>query len=409
MSPLRKRLLLVAIVAAIAVAAIFYYRQSQQIEVETMVVKRGDLVITVTPTETGTVDTDATALVKAEIAAQIKEVAVAEGDVVKAGDLLMRLDADDVQAKVTLARANLEAAGARLASARIALPMEKARTAAAVAQARARFEDAKQKYDKRKQLYERRLIPLGEMESSAADLDAARAALDQAQANLEQVPVQERQVKVAQADVEQQAAQLRVAQLNLDRATLRAPVGGTVMEVPVKAGELVQPGTPVARITRMEGLYIKALVDEVDLSRLVLGQPAEITFDTLPDKKFAATLFEISPGVSVEKLKSRNVTVKLKLAAPPAFLRPGMSADVEVIVDRVKNVPYVPAQTVMSRDKEQFVYVLEDGRIVKRVIEAGRSNWDYIEVRKGLREGEQVIASLDVEGLKPDVRARRKE
>ncbi|MDX1252150.1 MAG: efflux RND transporter periplasmic adaptor subunit [Gammaproteobacteria bacterium] len=409
MSPLRKRLLLVAIVAAIAVAAIFYYRQSQQIEVETMVVKRGDLVITVTPTETGTVDTDATALVKAEIAAQIKEVAVAEGDVVKAGDLLMRLDADDVQAKVTLARANLEAAGARLASARIALPMEKARTAAAVAQARARFEDAKQKYDKRKQLYERRLIPLGEMESSAADLDAARAALDQAQANLEQVPVQERQVKVAQADVEQQAAQLRVAQLNLDRATIRAPVGGTVMEVPVKAGELVQPGTPVARITRMEGLYIKALVDEVDLSRLVLGQPAEITFDTLPDKKFAATLFEISPGVSVEKLKSRNVTVKLKLTAPPAFLRPGMSADVEVIVDRVKDVPYVPAQTVMSRDKEQFVYVLEDGRIAKRVIEAGRSNWDYIEIRKGLREGEQVITSLDVEGLKPDVRARRKE
>lgn len=409
MSPLRKRLMLIAIVAAIAVATIFYYRQSQRIEVETTPAKRGDLVITVTPTETGTVDTDATALVKAEIAAQIKDVTVAEGDVVKAGDPLMRLDADDVQAKVTLARANLEAASARLASARIALPMEKARTAAAVAQARARFEDAKQKYDKRKQLYERRLIPLGEMESSAADLDAARAALQQAQANLEQVPVQERQVKVAQADVEQQAAQLRVAQLNLDRAIIRAPVGGTVMELPVKAGELVQPGTPVARITRMEGLYIKALVDEVDLSRLVLGQPAEITFDTLPDRKFAATLFEISPGVSVEKLKSRNVTVKLKLAAPPAFLRPGMSADVEVIVDRVKNALYVPAQTVMSRDKEQFVYVLEEGRIAKRVIEAGRSNWDYIEIRKGLREGEQVIASLDVEGLKPDVRARRKE
>ncbi|MFZ5594724.1 MAG: efflux RND transporter periplasmic adaptor subunit [Pseudomonadota bacterium] len=409
MSLFRKRLLLVAIVAAIAVAAIFYYRQSQRIEVETTPAKRGDLVITVTPTETGTVDTDATALVKAEIAAQVKEVTVAEGDVVRAGDPLMRLDADDVQAKVALARANLEEASARLASARIALPMEKARTAAAVAQARARFEDAKQKYDKRKQLYERRLIPLGEMESSAADFDAARAALEQAQANLEQVPVQENQVKVAQADVEQQAVQLRMAQLNLGRAIIRAPVGGTVMELPVRAGELVQPGTPVARITHMEGLYIKALVDEVDLSRLALGQPAEITFDTLPDRKFAATLFEISPGVSVEKLKSRNVTVKLKLAVPPAFLRPGMSADVEIIVDRVKNVLYVPAQTVMSRDKEQFVYVLEEGQIAKRAIEAGRSNWDYIEVRKGLREGEQVIASLDVEGLKPDVRARRKE
>ncbi len=408
MSPSRKKILVATVVALILGAIIYYYRQSQVMMVETTPIKRGDLVITVTPTETGTVDTDATALVKAEIAAQVIEVRAQEGNVVKAGDTLMRLDAEQAQAKLNLARSALEAARSRLASAHISLQMDKARTTAALAEAKARLGDATQKYDKKKQLFDKRLIPLGEMETSEAELAVARAALNTAQANLQQAGVQERQIKTAEADVKQQEASLRVAQLNLDYTTIRAPMDGTVMEVPVKAGELVQPGTPVTRVTRMSGLYVKALVDEVDLSRLRVGQAAEIKFDTLPDKKFSATLFEVSPGVSIEKLKSRNVTVKLRLTDPPPFLRPGMSADVEIIVDTLKNILYAPAQTIMSKDKEHYVYVIEGGKVARRVITPGQSNWDSTEVRKGLSENERIITSLDQEGLQPGVRARQK-
>lgn len=404
----RKKWLFTGVVTLAVVVLVLYYRQSQVIIVETVSTKRGDLVITVTPTETGTVDTDASAQVKAEIAAQVVEVLAKEGDAVKEGAVLLRVDAGEVQARLNLAASSLAAARSRLDSARIALQMEKARTAAALAEAQARFGDAKQKYEKKKRLYESRLIASGEMESSEAEFTGAQAALNAARANLEQVALQEQQVKVAQSDVKQQAAQQRVAELNLGNTIIHAPIAGTVMELPVKVGELVQPGMVVARVTRLDGLYVKALVDEVDLGRLKIGQLAEITFDTVPDKKFAAHLFEISPGVSVEKLKSRNVTTKLKIAEPPAFLRPGMSADVEIIVDTLKNVLHVPAQTIMTKDKEQFVYVIESGKVAKRIIETGRSNWDSTEIRKGLSENTAVITALDQEGVKPGVRAKQK-
>lgn len=385
---------------------VYYYRAGQVLQVETVAVIKGNMLVTVTPTETGTVDSDATAQIKAEVAGRISELRVAEGARVKAGDVLARLESSELEARVVLARSILEAARMRLESARISLPLEKARTTAAVAEAQARYDDAKQRYEKKQKLYAARLIPQGEMESASAELATAQAVLETALANQDQVALQQRQIEIAAADVKQQEAALRVAQVTLDHSLIRAPIAGTVVELPIKAGELMQPGSVAARITRLDALYVKAQIDEVDLSRLQVGQAAEIQFDTQPNIKYAATLFEISPAVSVEKLKSRNVTVKLRLAEPPPFLRPGMSADVEIIVATVNDVLLVPAQTVMAKNQEQFVYVLADGAVVKRVIEAGRSNWDAIEVVRGLNLGEAVISSLDVEGLKPGARAR---
>lgn len=402
----REKGLWLAATVVLGIALSLYYRQGDVIEVETVPVKRGELIVTVTPTETGTVDSDATAQVKAEVAGRIAELAAAEGARVEAGDLLARLDASELEARVALARSSLDAARARLESARISLPLEQARTRAALAEAQARYDDAKQRYDKKHKLYESKLIPQGEMETARTDLAAAEAGLQAAQANQEQVALQQRQIEIAAADVKQQQAALRVAEINLDHTRIRAPVAGTVVEWPIKLGELMQPGSVVARITHLDALYVKAQIDEVDLSRLRVGQHAEVQFDTQPGVVYEATLFEISSAVSVEKLKSRNVTVKLRLAQPPPFLRPGMSADVEIIVDTLKDVLMVPAQTVMSKDKERFVYVLEHDTVVRRVIEAGRSNWDHTEVLKGLNEGEVVVTSLDQPGLLPGARAR---
>lgn len=406
MVKLRKSWVWSALVILVIAALVYSYRAGQVLEVETVAVIKGNMLVTVTPTETGTVDSDATAQIKAEVAGRISELRVAEGARVKAGDVLARLESSELEARVVLARSILEAARMRLESARISLPLEKARTTAAVAEAQARYDDAKQRYEKKQKLHAARLIPQGEMESASAELATAQAVLETARANQDQVALQQRQIEIAAADVKQQEAALRVAQVTLDHSLIRAPIAGTVVELPIKAGELMQPGSVAARITRLDALYVKAQIDEVDLSRLQLGQAAEIQFDTQPNTKYAATLFEISPAVSVEKLKSRNVTVKLRLTEPPPFLRPGMSADVEIIVATVNDVLLVPAQTVMAKNQEQFVYVLADGAVVKRVIETGRSNWDAIEVVRGLNLGETVISSLDVEGLKPGARAR---
>lgn len=402
----RKSWMWAGVVMLVIAGWAYYYRHSHVITVETVAVKQGDLTVSVTPTETGTVDSDATAQVKAEVAGRVSELAVAEGAKVKAGEVLIKLEAGELQARVALARSSLDAARSRLESARISLPLERARTGAALAEAQARYDDAKQKYDKKRKLFDARLVPQGEMESAGADLATAEAVLETARANREQVTLQQRQIELAAADVKQQEAALRVAEVTFDHSVIRSPLAGTVVELPVKLGELLQPGSAAARVTCLDALYVKAQIDEVDLSQLRVGQRADIQFDTEPNTKYSAELFEISPAVSVEKLKSRNVTIKLRLAAPPPFLRPGMSADAEIIVDTLKNVLLVPAQTVMTKDKERFVYMLADGEVVKRTVDIGRSNWDYIEIRNGLHTGDTVISSLDVEGIKPGVRAR---
>jgi multidrug efflux pump subunit AcrA (membrane-fusion protein) len=404
MTTLIKRGVFVVGIGVAVVLAVVVYRGTRAIEVTTAPVTRGPLVVSVTPVETGTVDTEETALVKAEIAEQVVRVDVREGDVVKAGAPLVRLNATAAQARLNLARSTLQAARARLESARIALHLERARTLAALAEADARHDSVAQRYDKKRRLAESGLVSTDELQTLEADLKVAAAALDTARANREQVALQERQIAAADAEVAQQDAAVRVAELDLDHAVIRAPLDGTVMELPVKAGELVLPGTAVARISHRGDLYIKALIDEVDLARVKLGQPVVVTFDLYPGRTFAGTVSEISPTVSAERLKSRNVQTKIRLAEPPAELRPGLSADVEIVVARLDDALSVPSETVMSKDGEPFVYVATNHRLVKRPVTTGHASWEATEIRSGLQEGDQVVTSLDVEGLAPGVR-----
>src|SRR3569623_1477544 len=162
--------------------------------------------------------------------------------------------------------------------------------------------DAKQKYDKKRKLFDARLVPQGERESAAADLATAEAVLETARANREQVTLQQRQIELAAADVKQQQAALRVAEVTFDHSVIRSPLAGTVVELPVKLGELLQPGSVAARVTCLDALYVKEQIDEVDLSQLRVGQRADVQFDTEPNTKYSAELFEISPAVSVEML-----------------------------------------------------------------------------------------------------------
>jgi multidrug efflux pump subunit AcrA (membrane-fusion protein) len=399
-----KRSVFVVGISVALVLAVVAYRVTRAIEVTTAPVTRGPLVVSVTPVETGTVDTEETALVKAEIAEQVIRVEVREGDVVKAGAPLVRLSATSAQARLNLARATLQAARARLESARIALHLERARTQAALAEAEARHDGVAQRYDKKRRLAESGLVSTDELQTLEADLKAVAATLDTARANREQVALQERQIAAAEAEVAQQEAAVRVTELDLDHTVIRAPLDGTVMDLPVKAGELVLPGTAVARISHRGDLYIKALIDEVDLARVKLGQSVRVTFGLYPGRTFTGTVSDISPTVSAERLKSRNIQVKIRLAEPPAELRPGLSADVEIVVARLDDALSVPSETVMSKDGEPFVYVVANHRLVKRPVTTGHASWEATEIRSGLQEGDLVVTSLDVEGLAPGVR-----
>jgi len=398
---------IVTLLVVVAVVAGLGYRiwLGPQIEVATTPVARGDLKVTVTPTETGTVDTDDTALVRAEVAASIIRVEVEEGQQVAQGVVLLRLDDGAAKQRVKQVQAGLQAAQSRLRSGMVQLRVEQARSVNDLRQAQAQYNEVESRYAKQKQLFDRGQNSESNLNAVAAELEVAKARLAGAQSGKDQVLLAEENLKAVKADVEQARAALRLAEDDLDHTVIRAPIAGTITSLPVKKGELVTLGQTVAQITLLDHLYIRATIDEIDLSRLKLGQAVEIRFDTLPEQSFAARLSYIAPAVSGEKLQSRSVEVKLTLDHPPATLRPGMSADVEILVDEVKGILKVPTNVVMTQDGEHFVYTVEGGRIAKRIVEPGAANWDLTEIRKGLSAGEEVVTSFDVEGLAPGIRA----
>jgi len=114
----------------------------------------------------------------------------------------------------------------------------------------------------------------------------------------------------------------------------------------------------------------------------------------------AQNLSEISPIVSEEKLEGRTVTIKVSIDQHKEKLRPGMSCDVEILIDKIPDAPLVPTNLLMGRGEKRYVFVVENGSVKKRYLRLGLSNWDFTVVEDGLREGEEIISSIDILNLK---------
>jgi HlyD family secretion protein len=143
---------------------------------------------------------------------------------------------------------------------------------------------------------------------------------------------------------------------------------------------------------------VVAPLDEIDAPRVAPGQPARVSLDAFPGTQFPGTVRRVAPYVLDLEKQARTVDVEVDLndAQSIAGLVPGYSADVEVLIDAREDVLWVPTSAVTDATT---VLVLRDGRIERRAIETGISNWDRTEVRSGLSAGERVLTSLDRAGV----------
>ncbi len=150
---------------------------------------------------------------------------------------------------------------------------------------------------------------------------------------------------------------------------------------------------------------MRAEIDEVDLGRLKPDLPARVTLDPWKDRKLSGKLGRIAPYVSEVQDQNRTVEVEVELVDPPADmgLRPGISADVEVVVRDKGEVLRVP--TVALTEGDRVLVVGADGIVRARRIQAGVRNWEWAEVAGGLVEGDRVVVSLESEQVKDGVPA----
>ncbi len=320
---------------------------------------------------------------QSEIAGIITDLPVREGDKVRKGDVLLRIDPIQTAADMSASRAQHEASLAEARAQQFLIMNAEAnllRDEAALRSARAELELAEHNYarqqnsfKRRQQLHEDGLISRDDYEAAQNEFRTAQSRLDVAKAQVIQM---ETQIRVSKNNIEQSKnsaeanlaraksaeASLTKASDQLKKTTLVSPINGVITQLLVEKGERAQPGimsNPEATLMTIADLSVieaELKVDETDIVNLTLGDIAQVKVDALPDISFEGEVSEIgnSPirasGASQQEAKDFKVVVTLK--NPSAKIRPGMSCTGEITTDTRQDVLVVPIQALTVRDVE---------------------------------------------------------
>lgn len=372
----------------------------------------------------GKIEPEVEVKISSDVSGEIIDLYVAEGDSVRAGMLLCRVRPDNYKSLVDRARAAVSGAEANFLQSK-----------AALAQSEGRLLRLKLDYDRNKKLWDQKVI-------SEADWDQVRTSYD--------VGLQEREsakanMEASRFNVESARASLKDAVENLRKTEIFAPVSGTVSKLSVEKGERVvgtlqMTGTEIMRIANLHSMIAKVDVNENDIVRLTIGDTAEVDVDSYSSQKRKFTGIVTSIANTAKTATTTDVVtefeVKVRLlsssyrdlekAGQASPFRPGMTAAVDIITERRNNILTVPLNAVTTRAKEvkgdkkednkggdqggdgpkvsstdakqekkaeveEVVFVLTDGKVTKRVVKTGISDFENIQVLDGVKEGEQIV------------------
>lgn len=391
------RIVIVLVLLGAASAGCWWYvTRERPIEVTAVKVEVGPVEKTVAAIASGTVMPRDKAMLAIGAIGTIAAVHVNEGDRIEAGQVLVELEHAELDAQVALAEANLRVGEARLAQSRIAAAMSEDVTSTQVRQAQAQLNAAQKEYDRVAPLSERQAISRSDFEKAALALKVAQETVAAAVAATAEIGLRGEDVASAEAMMDQLRAAVAVAEAMREKAFLRAPFAGVVAKVMLSRGEAVAMGMPVLSLVSGDNVYIEAPFDEANAGELTVGLPVRIELDAYPDEHFEGIVDFISPVIQPNADLARTLNVKVAIQGDRARFLPGMSADVTVIVDRRESVVHVPSEALV---RDEYGYVIEGGRAVRRPVKLGIGNWEYQEVLEGVKEGETLIMSVGVPGL----------
>ncbi len=393
----RRRIWWSALAVAVMLAGIlltyqWYMSPSPRVEYTTAPATVSDLTVEISAT--GTLQPLTQVDISSELSGVVREVAVAENQQVRKGDVLAKLDISKLEAQIERAQASAKAAAASVETARVTL------------------KETEQALARASELARKGMATQQALDTAQAARDRAKAALDSAKASL----------AIANAD-------LKLQQADLAKSTIYAPIDGIVLTRSVDPGQTVASSlqAPVlfviaADLRKME---LKAAVDEADIGQISVGQQARFTVDAFPERPFDAEIRDISyASVTTDGVVTYDA--RLDVDNTDMLLRPGMTATVSVVTQQAKGVLTVPSSAFRYRPTEtrergfsmlsmftgrrgpmrrpgqteqppaeglRTLYVLENGQPRRVDVKIGSSDGDRTEVLSGLEEGDRVITA----------------
>ena len=388
----------VLVLAALALAGLFFRDAILGTPVEVHEIKRGDLVQTVVAS--GRVMTPQRVSVGGVVTEWVASIPVEEGQTVRRGETLILLDDRDERAAVAQAQAAVEQAEAKLRQLReVGLP--------AAEQAQNQTESnlllARQQYERAQDLKAKGFVSQSALDDAKRNLDVAESQLTAARLQVHSNSPSGSDFVLAQTALAQARASLAVAQARLEQTVIRAPVDGTLIARNVEPGHVVQPGKELMVLAPAGETQIVVQIDEKNLSQLRQGEKALVSADAYPRERFVAELFYINPGVDALR---GSVEIKLRVPDPPSYLRQDMTVSVDIEVARRANTIVVPTEAVHdAAGAHPWVLAIEGGHATRRPVKLGLKGDGRIEVLEGLTAGERVVSGPGI-AISPGERVR---
>ena len=366
-----KKLIAILIVVAVAIAVILYMGRKPPTEVLLHTVSRGTVEKTVSNTRAGTVEACRRSKLSMPVGGRVDELLVDEGDRVEAGQVLLSLWNKDRKAMKAQASAQLLSASHRA---------EKICVEA---------DNTEREADRLDTLLAKKLVSREATELGRTRAQGGRFAC-----------------QAAHDDEEVAKANLEINDVLLEETFLRAPFAGIVAEINGEIGEYVTPSPPgvatppAVDLIDYSCLYVTAPIDEVDAGELRKGLPARISLDAFRGENFPGTLNRIAPYVLDLEKQARTAEIDVVFDDPEARERllVGYSADIDIILETHADVLRIPTEAVME-DDQVYRYDRETGTLELISLTVGLRNWNFTEVTDPLREGDEIVLSLDVPEL----------
>jgi len=378
----RKKLLIVlAVVLGIGaiVVANLQSRREKSVKVTIDKVKKQDLTSIISAS--GEIKPKKNINISAQVPGRIIKIGVEEGQEVKAGDFLLKLDATQYEANADRDQNFIRAANADLI------------------QAEARLQRDKNTLERVKQLYADDLLSKEQLEAAQANFDVTAA-----------------QTNAMRFQIKQAEASLKSTMDNLAKTTYGSPIDGIITSLRVEEGEVAiigtmnNPGTVLLTIADLSVMEVEIEVDETDVVGVALGQSANVRVDAFPDTVFKGKVTEIgssaiqrTTGVSTTQ-ESKDFKVVVTLDNPDRKLKPGLSASADVIVAEKTQALAVPISSLVLRDKpdvdknapgsareEEGVYTVEGGRVKFVPVGKGITGGMMIEITAGLQDAQEIV------------------
>ncbi|MGC8774306.1 MAG: efflux RND transporter periplasmic adaptor subunit [Chlorobaculum sp.] len=391
---LRNIFIIVGALFAMGVAALVWMNTREKaVEVTTEKVFRKEVVHTVTAT--GKIQPETEVAISPDVSGEIIELPVLEGQEVKTGQLLFRIQPDIYVNQVKQSRAQLNLSKAQ--------SME----------AKARMLKADDDFRKASILYKDKLISQTDWLTAKTNAEANRAAYE-----------------ASRFSIQQNQSMLDQNDERLGKTVIRSPIDGTIVSLKSKSGERVVgtgqfAGTEVLRIANLDSMQLEVEVNENDIVNVRVGNPVTVTVDAFGDRKFKGEVREIANSATTQAANTQeevtNFAVKIRILNHQRLLKPGMSGTAEIETQRVPNALVVPIQSVTMRDASgkgpstpadssndnkavqvpsatrapeeiEGVFVVENGRARFRKVKTGTTDNTHIIILSGLKEGEMVVS-----------------